>query len=323
MIISASRRTDIPSYYSDWLFNRLKEGYVLVRNPMNPRQISRINLSPEVVDGIVFWTKNPLPMLNRLSELERYHYYFQFTLTAYDRDVETNLPSKNKILIPAFQQLSKRIGREKLVWRYDPIFFNDRYTMEYHCNYFKVLAAKLGAYTEKCTVSFLDFYRKTERNMRPLQLQPVLREQQIALMQRFSEIAKCYGFYLDTCAEATELGQLGIGHACCIDRERLERIGTCKLSVGKDKNQRPACGCVASIDIGAYNTCGNGCLYCYANDSRHTAMQRMHAHHPFSPLLFGEVEADDVITERKMRSYREDQLTLFDAIPRSHLNFIE
>ena len=88
MIISASRRTDIPTYYSDWLFNRLKEEYVLVRNPMNIHQIGRINLSPDVVDGIVFWTKNPVPMLNRLSELERYNYYFQFTLTAYDKDVE-------------------------------------------------------------------------------------------------------------------------------------------------------------------------------------------------------------------------------------------
>lgn len=122
MIISASRRTDIPAYYSDWLFNRLKEEYVLVRNPMNIHQIGKINLSPDVVDGIVFWTKNPIPMMNRLSELKRYNYYFQFALTAHDRDVEPNIPSKNDIIIPAFQQLSRLIGREKVIWRYDPIF---------------------------------------------------------------------------------------------------------------------------------------------------------------------------------------------------------
>ena len=171
MIISASRRTDIPTYYSEWLFNRLKEEYVLVRNPMNIHQIGQISLSPDVVDGIVFWTKNPLPMLHRLSELDKYNYYFQFTLNAYDRDVEPNIPSKNNVIIPAFQQLSKAIGKDRVIWRYDPIFFNERYTMEYHCKYFRVLASKLGEYTEKCTVSFLDLYRNTARNTQPLKIQ--------------------------------------------------------------------------------------------------------------------------------------------------------
>lgn len=314
MIISASRRTDIPTYYSDWLFNRLKEEYVLVRNPMNIHQIGRINLSPDVVDGIVFWTKNPVPMMNRLSELERYNYYFQFTLTAYDKDVEPNIPSKNNIIIPAFQQLSKSLGREKVIWRYDPIFFNDRYTMEYHCKYFKVLAAKLGDYTEKCTVSFLDFYRNTARNTQPLKIHPESKEQQIELMQRFSEIAKEYGFYIDTCSEAIELDRFGITHAHCIDRERFERIGKCKLAVGKDQNQRPECGCIASIDIGTYNTCKNGCLYCYANYSHNTVMRNTQVHNPLSPLLFGEVGPDDVIKERKMVSLKECQLTLFDSM---------
>ena len=105
MVISASRRTDIPSYYTEWFFHRLKEGYVLVRNPMNFHQVSRISLSPEVVDGIVFWTKNPVPMLERLAELERYHYYFQFTLTPYGPEIEQNLPSKDEVIIPAFQRL--------------------------------------------------------------------------------------------------------------------------------------------------------------------------------------------------------------------------
>ena len=199
MIISASRRTDIPAYYSQWMFKRLKDEYVLVRNPMNIHQVGKINLSPDVVDGIVFWTKNPVPMLSHLSELDKYNYYFQFTLTAYDRDVEPNIPSKNNIIIPAFQKLSQTIGREKVIWRYDPIFFNDRYTMEYHCKYFKVLAEKLGDYTEKCTVSFLDLYRNTARNMRSLNIQQGTTEQQFEMMQRFSEIAKKYGFYIDTC----------------------------------------------------------------------------------------------------------------------------
>lgn len=312
MIISASRRTDIPTYYSEWFFNRLREGDVLVRNPMNARQISRISLSPEAVDGIVFWTKNPVPMLSRLGELEPYPYYFQFTLTAYGRDVEPNLPGKNGVLIPAFQELSRMAGRERVVWRYDPIFLSDRYTVEYHCRYFRVLAAKLGEYTEKCTVSFLDFYRSTARNMRSLHIREMTAAQQREMMERFSEIAGEYGLYIDTCSEAISLEDLGVSHASCVDRERLERIGGYRLNVGRDRNQRKECGCAASVDIGAYDTCGNGCLYCYATDSPPRAAERVRAHRPDSPILFGTVGPEDVIREREAVSLREQQLSLFD-----------
>lgn len=312
MIISASRRTDLPAFYSEWLFNRLKEEFVLVRNPMNIHQIGKINLSPDVVDGIVFWTKNPVPMMDRLSELEKYTYYFQFTLTAYDRDVEPNIPSKNGLVIPAFQDLSKAIGRDRVIWRYDPIFFNERYTMEYHYKYFRVLASKLSDYTEKCTISFLDLYRNTERNVRPLNIQVETLEMQYELMGRFSEIAKEYGFYIDTCAEKIELESLAIPHACCIDKDRFERIGNCKLALGKDPNQRAECGCAASIDIGTYNTCKHGCLYCYANYSQNTVKKNAIAHNPNSPLLFGEIGEDDVIKERAIKSCKDNQITIFD-----------
>lgn len=312
MIISASRRTDISTYYSEWFFNRLREGYVLVRNPMNARQISRISLSPEAVDGIVFWTKNPVPMLSRLGELEPYPYYFQFTLTAYGRDVEPNLPGKNGVLIPAFQELSRMAGRERVVWRYDPIFLSDRYTVEYHCRYFRVLAAKLGEYTEKCTVSFLDFYRSTARNMRSLHIREVTAAQQREMMERFSEIAGEYGLYIDACSEAISLEDLGVSHASCVDRERLERIGGYRLNVCRDRNQREECGCAASVDIGAYDTCGNGCLYCYATDSPPRAAERVRAHRPDSPILFGTIGPEDVIREREAVSLREQQLSLFD-----------
>lgn len=312
MIISASRRTDIPTYYSEWFFNRLKEEYVLVRNPMNMQQVGKINLSPDVVDGIVFWTKNPVPMLSRLSELDQYNYYFQFTLTSYDKEAEPNIPSKNNIIIPAFQKLSKTIGREKVIWRYDPIIFSDKYTMEYHCKYFKVLAERLGDYTEKCTVSFLDLYRNTTRNIQPLNIQQETTEQRFEIMSRFSETAEKYGFYIDTCCESMELEKLGISHAHCIDRERFERIGNYKLKLEKDKNQRLQCGCIASIDIGAYSTCKNGCLYCYANHSNSVVIKNAQMHNPLSPLLFGEIESNDVIKERKVKSYRDYQLSIFD-----------
>lgn len=310
MIVSASRRTDIPTYYSEWLFNRLKEEYVLVRNPMNIHQVSRISLSPGVVDGIVFWTKNPAPMLKRLGELEKYHYYFQFTLTAYGPEVETGLPSKNKVVIPAFQQLSKEIGRERVVWRYDPIFLNETYTVEYHCRYFRFLASKLAPYTEKCTVSFIDLYKKTERNIKPLHISTVGPEHQEELLIKFVEIAKEWGISIDTCAEVWDFSRLGVGHAHCVDRERLERIGQYRLTVEKDKNQRQECGCVSSIDIGAYNTCKNGCLYCYANFSGKMVNNNCEKHDPGSPLLFGELGEGDIVSEKQVKSLADGQMTM-------------
>ncbi len=310
MIISASRRTDIPNYYSEWFFNRIKEGYVLVRNPMNISQVSKISLSPDVVDGIVFWTKNPLPILDRLEELREYTYYFQFTLTPYGKDVEPNVPSKNDLIIPSFRKLSERIGKERVVWRYDPILFNDKYTMDYHVKYFKTLAAKLHAYTEKCIVSFLDFYQKTIRNTRHLKLIEPPLAQKIELMQKFSEIAREFGLSLDTCAEDLDLDQFGIKRASCVDKERFERLLGVKLIVGKDRNQRPECGCVASIDIGAYNMCKNGCCYCYANYSMKAVKENHHNHNPLSPLIIGEPGEKDIIAVREGKSCRDCQVNL-------------
>ena len=146
MILSASRRTDIPNYYSEWFFNRIKEGFLYVRNPMNAHQISRIQITPEVVDCIVFWTKNSAPMLQRLDEIKAYQYYFQFTLTGYGNDVEVHLPDKKTGMIPIFQKLSDKIGRQRVIWRYDPIFFSDRYTREYHLKAFRQIAEDLGVF---------------------------------------------------------------------------------------------------------------------------------------------------------------------------------
>ena len=299
MIISASRRTDIPAFYSEWFFNRLREGYVLTRNPMNFHQISKVSFSPDTVDAIVFWTKNPTPMISRLGELEKYPYYFQFTLTSYGPEIETGLPSKNQVIIPAFQRLSEEIGRERVVWRYDPIFFSDQYSMEYHCKYFRVLASKLSPYTEKCTVSFLDLYRNTERNLKPFGFVPDDLKMPEELLERFAEIAKECGIDIDTCAEHHDFDHLGVGHARCIDQERIERISGTKLKVGRDRNQRAACGCVSSVDIGMYNTCLNGCRYCYANYQESMIQRNFRSHDPKSPLLFGNVTEGDVIKERR------------------------
>ena len=311
MIISASRRTDIPAYYSDWFFNRIKEGFALVRNPMNTHQVSKVLLTPEVVDGFVFWTKNPVPMMDRLDEIKDYPYYFQFTVNAYGKDVEPNVPSKNEIIIPAFQKLSRKIGRDRVIWRYDPIFLSENYTIDYHCKYFEALAKKLHMCTDKCTLSFIDHYRKTERSTKPLNTINTTLQQKLELMGRFSDIAKKYGLKPDTCAEDIDLEMFGITHAHCIDKARLESIGGYKLNIGRDRNQRPECGCAESIDIGMYDTCKNGCLYCYANHSAKTVLENFEKHDVDSPLLCGELTENDVVKERPVASCRSCQMNLF------------
>lgn len=158
MIISASRRTDIPAFYSQWFFNRIKEGYVLVPNPYHPKMISKISLSPAVVDCFVFWTKNPAPMLNQLEKLQDYNYYFQFTLNPYGEKLENHLPSINKRM-DTFKKLADKIGRERVIWRYDPILTNEEYNVSFHQEAFARIADELKDHTAKCMLGFIDHYQ--------------------------------------------------------------------------------------------------------------------------------------------------------------------
>ena len=302
MILSVSRRTDIPNYYADWFYNRIREGFVYVRNPMNAHQISRIDLSREVVDCIVFWTKNPKPMMDRLDELAAYHYYFQFTLTGYGNNMEPNVPHKKEVMIPVFQELSERIGKQSVVWRYDPIFFTEKYTPEYHLKAFGQIAEALGGYTEKCVISFLDMYAKTRRNMQSAGLYEIEKEELAEFAGRLAGLASKNGMKIGSCAESIDLEAFGIPHNCCIDRELIEKITGCKIRAEKDKNQRPECGCVESVDIGAYHTCRNGCLYCYANESEKRVIANNSGYDPQSPILCGVTGENDKITERRVKS---------------------
>lgn len=307
MIISASRRTDIPTYYSEWFMNRIKEKYVLVRNHRNIYQVSRIDLSPDIVDHIVFWTKNPKPMLDKLDKLKDYSYSFQFTLNSYGQDVEENVPSKSGQIIDTFKELSDKIGREKVLWRYDPIFINEKYNLEYHTQYFEKLAYQLKDFTEKCTISFIDNYSKIEKNIAPLNIQTMSDEQKRAIARNISTIAFNYGLKMDTCAEDIELCDLGITHAKCIDDKLIERIINCPMNVEKDKSQRLECGCVASIDIGSYNTCQNGCKYCYANHSVSSVKNNSLNYDSNSPLLCSVLTDKDKILDRSVKSIKNKQ----------------
>lgn len=309
MILSVSRRTDIPCYYSEWFMNRLNAGYVLTRNPMNPVQINKIQLSPDIIDCIVFWTKDALKIIPYLTEMNHlgYKYYFQFTLTPYDTIYEKNLRYKIDIE-NTFIELSKMIGKEKVLWRYDPIIMNDFLTMDYHKKHFLRLCEKLHAYTESVTISFVDKYTKLKTNL----IREITDEEMIELSSFIRQTARNYELTAKACCEKMDLAQYGITEASCIDKTVVEKICGYPISVNQDKNQRTSCGCVESIDIGSYNTCLNGCIYCYANNSIITAERRNNAHNPRGEMLVGAVNNGEVIKEREVKSNKRGQTALSD-----------
>jgi hypothetical protein len=226
-------------------------------------------------------------------------YYFQFTLTPYGRELEPNLRPKAEIE-ETFIKLSRHIGRERVVWRYDPIILNNELDIQYHKAQFSRMCKKLASFTDTVTVSFVDMYPKFKNTgdiIRPLT------DDEISELAGFIGItAKEYGLHAVTCCEDRDLTAYGIEKSSCIDRKRIEKLLGCALDVDADKNQRPGCGCCESIDIGAYNTCPNGCIYCYANDATKTTARRFASHDPKSELLIGTVAESETITERKVKS---------------------
>lgn len=305
MIVSASRRTDIPAFYSEWFMNRLQEGFVYVKNPLNPKQISKVILDPEVVDCIVFWTKNVQPMLQHLDNITRmgYPYYFLFTLTPYDRQVEKHLAPKTKI-ITGFKALSEKIGKQRILWRYDPIIVNESFSVEYHLQAFELLCGKLCDSTTKCIFSYVDLYAKTRRNAKGIVDREADLETMEQIAQGFSKIAHAYQIRLQTCCEETGLGKYGISHGACIDPQIIEELTGCPVEAKKDPNQRRICGCMESVDIGAYDSCPHGCVYCYAARDEKTVGSNIRRHDVHSPLLIGKPSADDKITDRAVKSYK-------------------
>lgn len=300
VIISASRRTDIPAYYSNWFYNIIQEGSVLIRNPFNRRQIYAIDLSPDKVLGIVFWTKNPLPMLARLDELRDYKYYFQFTITPYGKDIEPNIPDKKDVIIPAFKRLSEKIGADRVIWRYDPILINSRYSVDYHLRAFEKIAFELRARTRRVTISFIDTkYRGVKSNAKALALSRFSFDEQLGLSAKLAGIARRYGLAIDACAEPIVLQEAGIERSRCVDDRLLEKLVGRPLSLSKDRNQRADCGCVESVDIGMYNTCPNMCRYCYANYNPKLVAENHGIHDPQAPLISGVPREHDEIRERK------------------------
>ena len=303
MILSVSRRTDIPAFYSEWFYNRVKDGFVCVRNPMNIHQVSRISIDSDIVDCIIFWTKNPKAMLPRLNEISSFNYYFQFTINPYSQELEVQVPKKDGI-IETFKKLSDKIGSKRVIWRYDPMLLTNEIDVNYHIKYFEAIAQRLATYTQKCIISFVDYYKKTEKNLKGITIQELRESEIITISRRIVEIAHSYNIEVQSCAEKYDLDNIGIRHGRCIDSVIIEDIIGFPIESKKDKSQRIECGCIESIDIGEYNTCGHNCLYCYANFNQSEVLKKKGKHDPNSSLLTGDIMEKDVVRERRVVSLR-------------------
>ena len=311
MIISASRRTDIPAFYSEWFMNRLREKKVMIQGPKTKGKYTEISLAPEVVDCIVFWTKNPSPLIPHLKEIDErgYPYYFQFTLNPYPARIEPHLPTKRQ-LVDVFRNLSIRIGMEKVIWRYDPIILTPDHPISYHVKTFEDMVKVLGKYTSRCVVSFLDIYESNRQALSELDAEFIDSDSRFILAREFSQIAQAYGLELYSCAEAVDWGNLKISHGACIDPQLISKISS-PLKVKKDSNQRPACRCAESIDIGAYESCSHGCVYCYANYDLEAVLRHKEAHDPKSPLLIGWPKQQNQVIIKEIESKKDNQISLF------------
>ena len=300
MIINTGQRTDIPAFYADWFANRLREGFVCVRNPYYPEQVSRYRLDPSVVDCIGFCTKNPAPMFPYMDLLKDYGQYWFVTITPYGRDIEPNVKDKHELL-EDFKKLSETVGVNSVGWRYDPIFITDKYSIEYHLRAFEKMATELEGCTETAVISFIDLYAKVKRNFP--EAREVTKKERLTLGKEMIKIASAHGMTLKPCAEGDELAPFGADCGGCMRIGDYEKAIGKKLNAPKKKGVRAECACYLSCDIGAYNTCKHLCKYCYANAEPSVVLAQSRLHDPTSPFLIGHYEKDDVINDVQQKSW--------------------
>lgn len=310
MIIHTGNRTDIPAFYSEWFVNRLKAGFVLVRNPYNPQSVTRFRLDPSVVDLIAFCTKNPGPMLPHMDLLKSFGQYWFVTITPYGKDIEPNVPDKQQVM-EDFKRLSKIVGIDSIGWRYDPIFVDENHSVSWHLAQFEKMAKNLAGYTKTCVISFIDIYKKVERNFP--EAREVSAEDRITLGKECIRIARECGMTIRPCAEGTDLAEFGADCSGCMTQQVFETAIHKRLKVpnGTGTQRKGACTCILGSDIGAYDTCGHLCKYCYANTDARLVKENMKRHNPDSPFLLGELKSDDVIRDAQQFSWIDDQQYLF------------
>ncbi len=313
MILSCGERTDIVQYYTPWLLNRLKMGYVDVRNPFYTSRVNRYPINPDIIDTILFCSKNYQPILPHMkSIMNQYPVYCFYTITAYGTDIEPNVPTiKNSI--ETLKQLSAIVGRERLTWRYDPVMIYGPYTSELHMRYFTRMAELISPYAHRCIFSFVLMYKKLAVTFPDLH--PVSPEDQKILLSHFGATAKKFGIEIQTCGDPRDLTAYGIQRSGCTTVDLLNRANHLNLKHIPLHNQRPGtgCQCVDQRAIGAYDTCMNGCRYCYATSSVQRVKENIKNHDPNSSLLIGHLRPEDELVISNPKSFRSaaSQISLF------------
>ncbi|MDE7296458.1 MAG: DUF1848 domain-containing protein, partial [Clostridia bacterium] len=300
-------------YYSEWLLNRFAEGYVLTRNPLFPNKVTRYELSPDKIDLVLFCSKNYAPILPRLHEItDKYRTYFHYTITAYGRDVEPNVPDIDTS-IQTLIKLSSIVGKGRVAWRYDPVLLTEKYTVGKHFETFEYMAKQLAPYIDRCIFSFVEMYKKLQRNMP--ELIPISEIERLRLAEKLGAIANKYGIHLQTCGTNGDYTKYGIHTSGCATLEILGKANSCEFKELKHKGLRDGCHCIESRDLGAYDTCPNGCRYCYANNDMTKVKENYKNHNPKSALLIGEIQPTDVVTQGNQKSFllsSASQFSIFD-----------
>lgn len=301
MILNTGGRTDTVQYYTDWLLRRFEEGYVLTRNPLFPSKVQRYELSPDKVDCVVFCSKNYRPILPRLREItDSFPTYFHYTITAYGKDIEPGVPSIKKSM-ETLIDLSRLVGKQRIAWRYDPVLLTKEYTIERHLETFEEMAGVLAPYIDRCIFSFVEMYKKLETNMP--ELIPLSQEDMNTLAKGLGSIAQKYGIHIQTCGTNGDYTPYGIHSSGCMTLDILGIANGIVFKNLKHKGLRQGCHCIESRDIGAYDTCLNGCKYCYANKNPKKAFENYKYHDPSSPLLLGHVKPEDTIIQGAQKSF--------------------
>lgn len=314
MILNTGARTDTVQYFTPWLLKRFQEGYVYTRNPLFPHKVTRYELSPDKIDAVMFCSKNYAPILPRLREItDKYRTYFHYTITAYGKDVEPGVPSVEDSM-QTLAELEKIVGREKIAWRYDPVLLTGKYTVERHIETFARMAEKLAPHVDRCIFSFVEMYKKLEYNMP--ELIPLTHADKDRLAERMGKIAAQNDLWLQTCGTNGDYSRYGIHPSGCATLEMIGKANGCRFRDIKHKGLRAGCHCIESRDIGAYDTCLNGCRYCYANKSPQKARENYRLHDPDSPLLLGYPEKNDVLIQGSQKSFLQAetrQSSMFDG----------
>lgn len=307
MIINTGARTDTVQFYTKWLLKRFEEGYVLSRNPLFPNKVTRYELTPDKVDCVVFCSKNYEPILADIFKITgRFPTYFHYTITAYGKDIEPGVPSIEKSM-EVLKRLSAIVGKQRLAWRYDPVLLTEKYTIQTHLKTFENMAKELSPYVDRCIFSFVEMYKKLETNMP--ELIPMTDIDKDNLAKGLGKIAEKYGLYIQTCGTNGDYSQYGIHSSGCMTLDILGGANDILFKDLKHKGTRQGCHCIESRDIGAYDTCMNGCKYCYANKNPEKAFENYRYHDSDSPLLLGHLKETDMVQQGAQKSYLKGGIT--------------